>query len=73
MTDKTPKTRGLHELYAEDPAAADLKLWGREVDPHSRRGFLKRSSLLAMAAAVAQRIALAAEQSIQKERALTLD
>lgn len=46
------KTRGLHELYAEDPEAADRLVWNREVDPVSRRGFLKRSSLLAMAAAV---------------------
>ncbi|MDW7748687.1 sulfite oxidase [Halomonas sp.] len=46
------KTRGIHELYAEDPEAADRKLWDREVDPVTRRGFLKRSSLLAMAAAV---------------------
>lgn len=47
-----PDTRGLHELYAEDPVSADRKLWGREVDPESRRGFLKRSSLLAMATAL---------------------
>ncbi|MGM0914943.1 MAG: sulfite oxidase [Pseudomonadota bacterium] len=46
------RTRGLHELYAEDPEAADRLLWNREVDPVTRRGFLKRSSLLAMAAAV---------------------
>ncbi|CAM3499179.1 sulfite oxidase [Halomonas lysinitropha] len=54
MTRQPPdtRTRGIHELYAEDPEAADRKLWGREVDPVTRRGFLKRSSLLAMAAAV---------------------
>lgn len=58
MSKKTPassgnsETRGLHELYAEDPVQADRKLWGREVDPASRRGFLKRSSLLAMASAL---------------------
>ncbi|QTP54748.1 molybdopterin-dependent oxidoreductase [Billgrantia sulfidoxydans] len=46
------RTRGIHALYAEDPEAADRLLWGREVDPLTRRGFLKRSSLLAMAAAV---------------------
>ncbi|SDO60631.1 Mo-co oxidoreductase dimerisation domain-containing protein [Halomonas shengliensis] len=46
------RTRGIHELYAEDPEAADRLLWDREVDPVTRRGFLKRSSLLAMAAAV---------------------
>ncbi len=60
MKEKTPKPRGLHELYAEDSAAADLKLWGREVDPLTRRGFLKRSSLLAMAAAVGASIPFAA-------------
>ncbi|WP_372614025.1 hypothetical protein [Halomonas sp.] len=32
------KTRGIHELYAEDPEAADRKLWDREVDPVTRRG-----------------------------------
>lgn len=54
MTRQPPdtRTRGIHELYAEDPETADRKLWGREVDPVTRRGFLKRSSLLAMAAAV---------------------
>lgn len=52
MTKKTPAPRGIHELYAEDPAHADKRLWDREVDPLTRRGFLKRSSLLAMAAAV---------------------
>ncbi|QOR38551.1 molybdopterin-dependent oxidoreductase [Billgrantia diversa] len=46
------RTRGIHELYAEDPETADRLLWGREVDPLTRRGFLKRSSLLAMAAAL---------------------
>ncbi|WP_108447156.1 sulfite oxidase [Halomonas denitrificans] len=54
MTRQPPdtRTRGIHELYAEDPEAADRQLWDREVDPVTRRGFLKRSSLLAMAAAV---------------------
>ena len=40
--------KGIHELYAKDPAIADKILWGREVDPVSRRGFLKKSGLLAM-------------------------
>ncbi|WP_227369632.1 sulfite oxidase [Halomonas sp. M20] len=53
------KTRGIHELYAEDPLAADKELWDRETDPLSRRGFLKRSSLLAMAAAVGASIPFA--------------
>ncbi|WP_027967006.1 sulfite oxidase [Halomonas halocynthiae] len=60
MTNKTSKTRGLHELYGEDPVAADLTLWDREVNPLTRRGFLKRSSLLAMAAAVGGSIPFAA-------------
>lgn len=46
------KIRGIHELYAENPEAADKQLWDREINPTSRRGFLKRSSLLAMAAVV---------------------
>ncbi|MCK2182490.1 sulfite oxidase [Halomonas getboli] len=59
MTRKLPRTRGLHELYAEDPQNADRLLWGRDVDPVTRRGFLKRSSLLAMAAAVGAQIPFA--------------
>ncbi|WP_339489295.1 sulfite oxidase [Pseudomonas sp. EL_65y_Pfl2_R95] len=43
--------RGIHELYAEDPIEAEKLLWDREAEP-SRRGFLKRSSLLAMASAL---------------------
>lgn len=49
---RRPGTRGIHELYAEDPVKADQQLWDREVDVSSRRGFLKRSSLLAMASAL---------------------
>lgn len=52
MTRSSDKTRGIHELYAEDPVQADKRLWDREVDPHTRRGFLRKSSMLAMAAAV---------------------
>lgn len=44
--------KGIHALYAEDPATADKLVWGREVDPVSRRGFLKRGGLAAMAAAL---------------------
>lgn len=52
MSKKTPESRGLHELYAEDPKKADQMVWGREVDPESRRGFLKKSGLAAMSAAL---------------------
>jgi DMSO/TMAO reductase YedYZ molybdopterin-dependent catalytic subunit len=44
--------RGIHRLYAEHPANADHLLWGRVVDPVSRRGFLRGSGLAAMSAAV---------------------
>lgn len=43
---------GLHELYAKDPIAADRLLWDRESHPDTRRGFLKKSALLAMGAAL---------------------
>ncbi|SHE88773.1 Mo-co oxidoreductase dimerisation domain-containing protein [Modicisalibacter ilicicola DSM 19980] len=59
MTKKTLETRGIHELYAEDPVAADKRLWDREADPLTRRGFLKRSSLLAMGAALGASIPFA--------------
>jgi len=45
------ESRGLHALYAEDAAAADLRLFGRV--PHAdRRGFLRGAGLAAMGAAV---------------------
>ena len=53
------KTRGIHELYADDPVAADEKLWGRKSDPLTRRGFLKKGSLAAMSAAVGASIPFA--------------
>lgn len=59
---KTPQeqlTTGLHELYRQDPIKADELVWDRQTDPESRRGFLKRSGLLAMAAAVGANIPFA--------------
>lgn len=53
------KIRGIHELYAEDPIGADKLIWDREVEPQSRRGFLKKSSLLAMTAVVGANIPFA--------------
>ncbi len=52
-------TRGLHELYANDPLVADRLLWGRTSDPLSRRGFLKGSGLAAMSAAIGASIPFA--------------
>lgn len=43
------KTVGIHELYQRDLEEADEKLWGRKVDPITRRGFLHNSGLAAMA------------------------
>jgi len=51
--------RGIHRLYAEDPTMADRQLWGRKVDPVSRRGFLRGSGLAAMSAAVGASIPFA--------------
>ncbi|MEQ5858025.1 sulfite oxidase [Halomonas sp. EF61] len=53
------QTKGLHALYAKDPVDADRKLWGRQVDPVSRRGFLTGSSLLAMSAVLGASIPFA--------------
>ena len=46
------KKRGIHELYAADPVKADDLVWGRKVDPITRRGFLTKGSLIAMSTAV---------------------
>ncbi|MBE9563353.1 MAG: sulfite oxidase [Proteobacteria bacterium] len=46
----TDKKRGIHALYAENPEQADLLTWGRKVDPTTRRGFFKKSGLVAMTA-----------------------
>ncbi|MBN2700853.1 MAG: sulfite oxidase [Methylohalobius sp. ZOD2] len=51
--------RGIHALYAEDPQRADRLLWGRESDPVSRRGFLRKSALLAMGSALGASIPFA--------------
>lgn len=59
MTRKRIRHRGLHELYAQDPAAADELLWSRRSDPVTRRGFLKGSGLAAMTAALGAAIPFA--------------
>ncbi|PLY11153.1 MAG: molybdopterin containing oxidoreductase [Arcobacter sp.] len=52
---------GLHQAYENDPIKADMDVFDREVDPKSRRGFLKKSSLLAMAAVVGSNIPFASK------------
>lgn len=56
---KKIKEIGIHEAYSKDPIKADQDLFGRECDPITRRGFLKKSSLLAMMAAVGSNIPFA--------------
>lgn len=51
--------RGLHAAYQQDPIQADKAIFDREVDPASRRGFLKKSSLMAMASVVGAHIPFA--------------
>jgi DMSO/TMAO reductase YedYZ molybdopterin-dependent catalytic subunit len=55
----TEKKRGIHELYQADPLAADEAVWGRQSNPITRRGFLTKSSLVAMSAAVGASIPFA--------------
>jgi len=50
---------GIHELYRRDPLRADRLLWGREPDPLTRRGFLRRGGLAAMAAVLGTPIVFA--------------
>ena len=51
--------RGIHELYAEDPVAADDLVWGRKSHSVTRRGFLTRGGIAAMSAAVGASIPFA--------------
>jgi hypothetical protein len=51
--------RGIHELYTENPVAADDLVWGRKTDPVTRRGFLTKGGLVAMSAAVGATIPFA--------------
>jgi DMSO/TMAO reductase YedYZ molybdopterin-dependent catalytic subunit len=50
---------GIHALYHSDPIAADKKLWGRDTDTLSRRGFIKGSGLSALSAALGATIPFA--------------
>lgn len=58
MTEKK-QLIGLHALYLQDPRQADKQLWGRETNPLTRRGFLRKSGLSAMAAALGASIPFA--------------
>lgn len=56
---KDKKTIGLHELYSEDPIEADKKLWGRTSSTVTRRGFLQKSALAAITAAIGSKMVFA--------------
>lgn len=59
MSDQKPDNfleRGIHDLYAADPEAADQLVWGRRTDPLSRRGFFRRMGLTAMTTALGSEI-----------------
>lgn len=53
---KEKKEIGIHEAYHNDPVKSDLDIFGRQTPEESRRGFLKKSSMLAMAAVVGSNI-----------------
>jgi DMSO/TMAO reductase YedYZ molybdopterin-dependent catalytic subunit len=56
---KEIKEIGIREAYAQDPVKADMDIFGREVNPETRRGFLKKSALLTMSAMVGSNIPFA--------------
>jgi len=62
MSNQSPlpeKQAGLHQLYSEDPQRADEIVWGRKVNPLSRRGFFERLGLASMTAAIGSEIVFA--------------
>ncbi|CAN0307090.1 unnamed protein product [Discosporangium mesarthrocarpum] len=56
---KKPPHPGLNATYGKDPIAADRRLWGRETPALTRRGFLRKSGLTAMATALGTSIPFA--------------
>ncbi len=55
---KKIKKQGIHELYTQDPIAADQLLWGR-IGKSNRRGFIKKSALAAMSVALGGKMVFA--------------
>lgn len=51
-----PRSRGIHDLYAEDATKAAELVWGGDGPALNRRGFLSRAALAGMAAAVGGRL-----------------
>jgi len=50
MKGKLKETKGIHELYADDPQQAADMLWGNGTKAVTRRGFLTKSALASMGA-----------------------
>lgn len=59
MQAKKRKKVGIHELYRKDPEKADNLLWGREVNPDTRRGFLKKGAALLMGSVLGGQVVFA--------------
>ena len=59
MKRQKPEVATLDQLYADDPISADRLLWGRCTSRFSRRGFLKKSGLISMSAALGAAIPFA--------------
>ncbi|NKB32923.1 MAG: molybdopterin-dependent oxidoreductase [Pseudomonadales bacterium] len=57
MTSK--KIVRLNKIYQQDPIAADKLLWNRESNAVTRRGFLKRSGLVALSTALGMTVPFA--------------
>jgi len=59
MNNNKNNEKGIHQLYQENADLADKLIWNREVDAISRRGFLRKSGLLAMSTALGASIPFA--------------
>jgi len=55
---------GINELYFRDPIKADQQIWGRTTQTKTRRGFLQKSALLMMNAALGSQIVFAKSMPI---------
>ena len=56
---RNPSRVSLTEALRQEPRAADRLLWGRESDPLSRRGFIRKGGLLTLGAALGSAIPFA--------------
>lgn len=59
MQNKKQEEVRLSDLYTEDPIKADKILWGRESNPNTRRGFLKKSAAVFMGGLIGAKMVFA--------------